>query len=270
MRCAYTVGVLDALMDGHVWTDYVVGVSAGAANGASYVSRQRGRGLRVNVDYLGDPRYVGLRSYVRTGSIFGMDFIYGTIPQTLDPFDFEAFDSAPCEFRVGVTDVDTGEAVYYTKADVGQDLTLLRASSSIPVFSPIVDFRGHRYLDGGVADPIPVEQALRDGCDRLVVVLSRHRDYVKNPEGGAAVYRRVFRKDPAMRTCLDRRHEVYRQSQQRVAELEQAGRALVLAPKQPLDISRFEKRPDRLRAVYDLGLADGQEALPRIRALQKK
>ena len=265
MRCAYTVGVLDALMEGAAWADYVVGVSAGASNGASYVSRQPGRGLRVNLDYLKDPRYVGLASWRKTGSVFGMDFIFGVIPQELDPFDFEAFWASPCQFRAGVTDVETGQAVYFTQADVDRDLTVLRASSSLPVFSPMVTFRGRQYLDGGAADPIPVAQALQDGCDRLVVVLTRPRGYVKGPEGGRAVYRRAFRDYPAMIEVLDRRHEVYRRAQQQAYGLEQSGRAIVLQPQTPLKISRFEKRRDRLLTAYRLGLADGRQALPRIR-----
>lgn len=266
MRCAYTVGVLDALMEGDVWADYVVGVSAGASNGASYVSRQPGRGLRVNLDYLKDPRYVGLASWRKTGSIFGMDFIFGTIPQELDPFDYETFWASPCQFRAGVTDVETGQAVYFAQADVDRDLTVLRASSSLPVFSPMVTFRGRQYLDGGAADPIPVARALQDGCDRLVVVLTRPRGYVKGPEGGRAVYRRAFQKYPAMIEVLDRRHEVYRRAQQQTYGLEQSGKAIVLQPQTPLRISRFEKRRDRLLTAYRMGLADGRRALPRIRA----
>lgn len=143
MRGLYTNGVLDCLMDNHFEADYVIGVSAGACSGVSYVSGQRGRSYRVNTGYVDDKRYVGFESLVKTKSMFGMDFIFDEIPNHLDPFDYEAFLASPMEFVTGVTDADTGRPVYFTKEAVRPgDSTLLRASSSIPVFSPVVEFMG--------------------------------------------------------------------------------------------------------------------------------
>ncbi|MFR9190076.1 MAG: patatin family protein, partial [Anaerotruncus massiliensis (ex Togo et al. 2019)] len=210
MRGLYTNGVLDCLMDNHFEADYVIGVSAGACSGVSYVSGQRGRSYRVNTGYVDDKRYVGFESLVKTKSMFGMDFIFDEIPNHLDPFDYEAFLASPMEFVTGVTDADTGRPVYFTKEAVRPgDSTLLRASSSIPVFSPVVEFMGGRYLDGGTSDPIPVQKALDDGCDRVVVVLTRDRSYEKSPEGIRPVYRHIFHDSPGMVRTLDTRHEVY-------------------------------------------------------------
>ena len=265
MRGLYTDGVLDCLMDRGFTADYVIGVSAGACGGVSYVSGQRGRSRRVNTAYLDDKRYVGLQSFLKTGSVFGMDLLFDEIPNRLDPFDYEAFARSPMEFVVGVTDVETGKPAYFDKSAIAPgDCTLLRASSSIPVFSPIVEFRGGRYLDGGTSDPIPVKKALADGCDRLVVVLTRDRSYRKKPEGIKAVYRRVFRDCPNMARALEERPRVYNDTLDYIRRLEREGTALVIAPTRPVTIGRFEKDLQKLEDLYKAGMLDAQVALTRL------
>ncbi len=258
MRGLYTGGVLDALMDRQLWADYVIGVSAGACNGVSYVSGQRGRNRRINTEYVGDGRYVGVGNFLRTGSMFGMDFIFGEIPEKLDPFDYAAFHASPCAFVAGVTDAQTGEPVYFGKEDMQGDCTVLRASSSIPCFAPAVTYKGKEYLDGGTSDPIPVRKALEDGCDRVVVVLTRERGFVKKPEQGRAVYRRVFRHQPGMIRALDRRHEIYNETLAFLREKEADGTALVIAPRDSLGIGRFEKERKKLEQAYQTGYEDTQ------------
>ena len=262
MRGLYTTGVLDHFMEREVRLDYVIGVSAGACNGLSYVSRQPGRNLRVNTQYIGDKRYLSLRNFMTTGSLFGMDFIFEELPYRLEPMDFDAFSQNPCEFVAGVTDVETGRPVYFPKLDsMEEESMVLRASSSLPIFSPKVSFRGREYLDGGTSDPIPFQKALEDGCDRLVVVLTRERGYVKSPERYRAVYRRIFRETPGMIQCLDRRHEVYNRELEELRELERRGIALVIAPKESLGLSRFEKDREKLMAAYRTGVRDAAQAL---------
>ena len=219
MRGLYTAGVLDTFMAEHWTPDYVVGVSAGACHAASFVSGQRGRAYRTNMDYLGDKRYLSFRNYLTTGSLFGMKFIFETVPDHLDPYDYDAMLASPMEYEIGVTDVDTGKPVFFSKESLYHDCTLLAASSSIPVFSPIVEYQGHRYLDGGTSAPIPVERALEMGCDHLVVVLTRDRSYVKSPEGFGTVYHRVFHKYPQMAHALDTRHEVYARERELLFQL---------------------------------------------------
>ncbi len=254
MRGLYTVGVLDALMEQGLRVDEAVGVSAGACNGVSYVSQQKGRGLQVNLDYLGDKRYLSWSNFFHTRSLFGMDFIFEEIPDRLIPFDYQAFQRDPCDFWAGVTDVETGLPVYFGKADLVDNSRVIRASSAIPVFSPMVEYKGGRYLDGGTSAPIPLDKALEDGCDRLLVVLTRERSYVKQPEKFRWVYRWVFRRHPAMVQALDRRHQVYNQALEQLRQLEGEGRALVIAPKESLGLSRFEKNRERLLAAYREGL----------------
>lgn len=262
MRGIYTVGVLDLLLDYQIHTDYVIGVSAGACHGVSYVSNQRGRSFKVNTDYLDDPRYLSFKNYLKTKSIFGMDFIFDEIPNKLDLFDYDQFKSSNCEFVAGVTDVQTGKPVYFGKEHLDRDTTILRASSSIPVFAPIVEYHGGKYLDGGTSDPIPVRKALEDGCDQVIVVLTRDRSYVKKPESFRMVYKRAFKKYPEMVRLLDERQKIYNETLRYIRKLEEENKAIVIAPSQPINISRFEKNIDVLRGLYDMGMRDASALLP--------
>lgn len=265
MRGIYTVGVLDCFMEQNIWTDYVIGVSAGACNGASYVSRQAGRAYRTNTDYIADKRYLSLSNFVKTKSLFGMDFLFHQIPNKLLPFDYNTFTQNPCEYVVGVTDAITGRPKYFDKTHIDTQNTILRASSSIPVFAPIVEYQGGKYLDGGTTDAIPVKKALEDGCDKVIVVLTRQRSYQKSPEKFRGVYRRIYKDYPKLVEALDQRHHQYNETLSFLKQLEQDGKALVLAPEQPLPIGRFEKNPDALRAVWQIGADDAKKRLSEIK-----
>lgn len=265
MRGVYTIGVLDCLMDNGVRADYVVGVSAGACHGVSFVSGQRGRSLRVNRQYVGDKRYISLENYRRTGSLFGMDFIFGKIPDVLDPFDYEAFYASDTDFEAGVTDVVTGKPVFYGKEFVKPGNLLLRASSSIPCFSPMVAFEGGLYLDGGTAAPLPVARALEMGCDRVLVVLTRERAFHKTPEK-LIYYRRRYRHYPNLVAALDGRHETYNTQLDEIRRLERQGKALVIAPPRSLGIGRFDKDMKKLMPAYWQGVLDTQIRMDAIQA----
>ena len=256
MRGLYTIGVLDAMADNQMEVDYVIGVSAGACNGVSYVSGQRGRSYRVNLTYSTDKRYLSFQNLVKTGSLFGMDFVFEEIAHKLDPFDYDAFLASPMEFVTGITDVETGKTAYFPKEAMRYDTTLLRASSAIPLFSPMVNFKGRNYLDGGTTDPIPVRKALEDGCDKVIVVLTRQWDYVKKPQSLQVAYSRAFHKYPEMVRALKRRHEVYNETRRYVAELCEVGTAFVICPQDLLGMDRFEKNKEKLDAVYQNGYKD--------------
>lgn len=268
LRGVYTEGVLDALMHGGWQADYVVGVSAGANNGIYYVAGQPGDALDSVIHYVGDKRYLSLENFIRTHSVFGMDFIFHEIPERLVPLDFDRVQASSCQFEAGVTDVFTGRAVYFDKTHLAdRDTTILRASCSMPGFAPMVPYQSGLYLDGGAADPIPLERALAVGCDRAIVIRTRPRTYLKGPERGSQLYTRLFRQYPALIACLNRRHLVYNASIRLCDDLEAQGRALIIAPDAHLDMGRFEKNRDKLLAAYRQGLSDGERALPQIRAL---
>ena len=266
MRGLFTAGVLDCLTDERITFDYCIGVSAGACNAVSFLSGQRGRNKRINLTYALDKRYVSVSNLLKTKSMFGMDFIFRQIPEVLDPFDYEALEASPTQLIVGVTDAQTGQPFYFDKAAIDHDSTVLRASSSIPVFSPPVSFRGGVYLDGGTTDPIPVEKALADGCGRVVVVLTRERGYQKPPEGYRGIYKRMLKKYPAMITALDRRHEIYNRTLSRLDVLERSGAALVIAPPEKVTLSRFEKDPVKLEQLYDQGYQEAKRLSGQIAA----
>ena len=267
LRGIYTAGVLEYLLEQEIYADYVIGVSAGACHGASYASRQKGRAYRTSVSYLKDPRYLSLKNYLTTGSFFGMDFIFHQIPDVLDKFDSETFFRDPSEYWVGVTDAQTGKPVYFGKEkmqDIGQ---ILAASSAIPIFSKPVVYEGREYLDGGTSDPIPYERAKADGCDRLLVVLTQGREYVKKPEGGA-LSRWMLRDYPEMAKTLCGRAEHYNETRRKLFEKEkQNPNLLVIAPSIQPDIGRFEKNRQKIDALYELGHADAERMGGQIRAL---
>lgn len=268
MRGLYTSGVLDYFLDQQIFVDYVIGVSAGACNGVSYLSKQKGRNYRVNTNYISDKRYLSLSNFIKTKSLFGMDFIFDEIPHQLDLFDYETFLSSPSEYKLGVTDVLTGRPVYFDKTHLDHDSTILKASSSIPVFSPIIEYQNRLYLDGGTTDSIPVKQALKDGCDHVIIVLTRDRNYIKKPESFRFIYSKVLKAYPNLIQALDNRHLMYNETLKFIKELEQQGKATIIAPSSPLEISRFEKDVSKLKNIYELGYLDASKKFDQLKELQ--
>lgn len=267
MRGLYTNGVIDAMLEHNIHFDYVIGVSAGACAGVSFVSEQQKRNYRIDCDYLKDKRYVSIRNFIKTRSLFGMNFIFHEIPEKLDPFDNETFLRSSTEFITGVTEMATGKPAYFSKQNtLEEECTLLEASSSIPLFSPPVEFHGKKYLDGGTSDPIPFQKALDDGCDRLVIVRTRDRGYRKSAEQGRAIYRRAFRRLPGMVRCIDTRHLVYNHQVAASEKLEKDGTAMILAPDRPIKISRFENDMKKLDFLYRDGWSDLERRLDEINA----
>ena len=268
MRGIYTVGVLDAFTKYQFMPDYLIGVSAGASNGVSYISRQEGRALRTNINYIGDSRYLSWRNYIKTGSLFGMDFLYEEIPQKLDPFDYKSFFENPCDFKVGVTNAETGQAEFYGKDCLYDGPTALKASSSIPLVANPVIYQQKVYFDGGTSAPIPVSEAIKDGCDKLIVVLTRDRNFIKPKLKCFPLIAWKLRKYPAMVELLKRHHELYKENQEEIRKLEAEGKALVIAPSAPLKIERFEKSRERLLAVYHQGFKDGEKFIKKFKEVK--
>ena len=267
MRGMFTSGVIDVMLERGITFDGAIGVSAGAAFGCNYKSGQIGRAIRYNVRFCRDKRYCGMRCLLKTGNIFSTDFCYGEVPLRLDPFDFQAYDHNPMEFYVVCTDVATGKAVYhkYTGwSDHGFDW--IRASASMPLVSRMVEIDGRKLLDGGIADPIPAERAIRDGADKLVVVLTRQKGYVKEPESTLALSKVWYHEYPSFLRTIARRHEVYNASVRYVEALEEAGKAVVIRPARPVLIARTEKDVRKLNALYQEGY---NEAIAKMDALKK-
>lgn len=265
MRGLYTIGVLDVLLENEIFPNYVIGVSAGASNGVSYVAKQKERAYRVIMENIKSPKYVGLRNFIKTKSMFGMDYLFDEIPNQIDPLDYDYLTNSDMEFVVGTTDVKTGKPVYFTKEEMRErDCTILRASSAIPILSPIVKYKDGEYLDGGTSDPIPVRKAIEDGCDKLIIVLTQHHGFVKQPEKLHFVYKHMFKDMPQMIKILDNRHAVYNETIEYINTLEKMGKAIVIAPTKPILISRFEKNRPALDIVYKLGRKDITSTLDKV------
>ena len=259
MKCAYGAGVLDRFMDDNITFDYVIGVSAGSANGASFVSGQRGRSLRFYTDHIASKDYYGIGSYFRKGDLFGLDHIYSTLTNSdgKDPVDYEAMISSPAEFEIVVTNAETGKPEYYSKNDMPKDdYEYVKASSCIPAVCRPRKIGGSCYYDGGLSDPIPVGRAFEQGCGKVVVVLSKPRDYVRAPQKYRFFYKYKCRKFPEIIKIIDNRHIEYRKQFARIFELEKEGKIFVFSPSRKMDTGTYKMDAELNRQVYDLGVAD--------------
>lgn len=271
MRGIYTAGVLDELMDWGVRPDGVLGVSAGAIHGATFVAGQQGRNIRYTKKYCRNWRFMSLRSLLTTGDLVGRAFSYEELPFRLDPFDFEAFSQSPMRFYALATDVETGDAVCLEgKGGPQALLEALRASSSMPLVSTIVEWQGRRYLDGGTADSVPLARFEAMGYDRCMVVRTQPEGFVKQPDRSLPLMRLRYRRYPAFVAASARRHEVYNASVAYANRAQQEGRALVLCPSRRVTISRVEKDANVLEEQYRLGRADARAQRERIAAFFAK
>lgn len=263
-RTLFSSGVCDAFLDANLpLPDYTLGVSAGIAYGVSYLSQQKRRNLKLLMHYANDRRYMGLRNFAdpHNRCYFGLEFAYNTIPNKLVPFDYEAFQAYPGEAEAVVTDLTTGKAAYLPVPRQGGDnFLLLQATCAIPLMFPPIVIDGVPYLDGGCADAIPWRHALEQGCDRLVVVLTRERSYCKKPDRAGAVMERAFRKYPEFLRTLSDRAERYNQSREALFALEREGKVLVIAPESTRGFSRMERDTKKLLAMWQHGYFTGHAA----------
>ena len=255
LRGLYSAGVIDVLMEAGIEFDGLVGVSAGAAFGCNYKSRQPGRPLRYNLRFARDWRYCSFRSLLLTGDLFGAQYAYHTLPNELDLFDNDAFECNPMAFWAVCTDVETGEAVY-KRLEHGGDLTYdwIRASASMPLCSRVVELEGRKLLDGGIADSIPLEFMVKQGFERNVVVLTQPANYVKHPNRFVPLMRLgQLRHYPHFTEAVAHRHEMYNAELNYVRQCEVQGQALVFRPDSPLPIGHTSHDPEEMRRVYDIG-----------------
>lgn len=256
MRGAFTAGVLDFFMDKNIHFPYIVGASAGACNGSSYVAKQRGRNYKVIVEYGNHPEYISIKRALTKKELFGMDFIFDKLPNQLVPFHYGRFfeSNQTQKFVVSTTDVKTGQPRYYDQFKSGDDLLkLIRASSSLPLIAPIIKHEGEELLDGGIADPIPIAPSIEAGNDKHVVVLTRNAGYIKQKMRFPWFFQKKYREYPELLKALERRHERYNETMKQLERLQEEGKVFILRPVEPLAISRIERNQSKLHALYEQG-----------------
>lgn len=255
LRCLFTAGVLDTFIAQGIEFPCVGGVSAGSLSGLNYVSKQMGRTAKVNIDYVKDKRYLGIRSLIRNRSIFNFDFLFDEIGKELLPFDEEAFYNSPQRFVAFATDCKTGKLVSFEKGKTNDLMMGCRSSCSLPLLSPIVQVDGMECLDGGIANPIPVDWAINEGYEKIVVVLTRQEGYRKQPAAKPMVraYERTYKEYPRLIKKLKQIPSHYNEIQENIAKLEKEGRIFVIRPEEPVLVSRVEKDTKKLRDLYEIG-----------------
>ena len=264
MRGMFTCGILDVFMEQNIEFDGAAGISAGAVFGCNFKSRQIGRPLRYNKKYCSDPRYCSIRSLVRTGDLYGVEFCYHELPDKLDIFDRETFSNNPVEFYIGATDVTTGKPIFHRCSDGGEtDIEWMRASSSMPVVSRPVQIGKYTLLDGGIADPIPYLYMESKGYDRNVLILTQPEGYRKKPTSPLMLA--MLRKYPAIAQAMARRHTVYNRQLDQIKEREITGQSFVIRPPEDLKIGHTEKDPEELERVYQIGRHTAEEQISRVR-----
>lgn len=266
MRGLFTAGIIDVMMEAGIEPDGLIGVSAGAAFGCNYKSRQPGRAIRYNTRFANDPRYSGVRSLIKSGDYFNAEFGYHIVPKVYDVFDDQAFEDNPMTFIVVCTDVETGKAVYQKLDKANYDTyEWIRASASMPLASKVVELDGKKLLDGGVADSIPLAYAESIGYEQNLVILTQPEGYVKKRTRLMPLMRLGLRKYPKMVEAMNQRHLMYNCELDYVRRAEREGRCLVIRPEEKLPIGHISHDADEMRRVYDIGRQTGMKHLEQIK-----
>lgn len=260
MRGAFTCGVLDYLLDNNIEFPYSIGVSAGAGNGLSYVSKQRGRAKYITIDLMKERQYISISNLLSKGFLIDMDLLYKEVPNKIYPYDFETYSNSSTEYEIVTTDCNSGKACYFSNQETEKKLVeIARASGSLPYVSPIVFIDNIPMLDGGLTDSIPVERAFSQGCTKCVVILTRNKGYRKR-KGNFPMPDFIYKKYPNLQKVLKNRHACYNEQLELIEKLEAEGKLLVIRPKNPIKVDRIEKDTDKLEELYLEGYECAKEA----------
>lgn len=261
MRGVFTCGVLDYFLDQGITFPYTVGVSAGACNGLSYMSGQRGRAKYSNIDMMEKYQFIGMKYLWTQHSILDQKLLYQDFPERLVPYDFEAYSNNPGEFEMVTTNCLTGKACYLSeKKDWDRMIAIARASSSLPYVCPIAYVDGIPMLDGGIVDSIPVERARSLGYEKNVVVLTRNKGYRKKNQD-LRIPHFIYKKYPRLRVVLSRRCSCYNEQLELVERLVEEGKIIVIRPENPVVVDRIEKNIKKLEDLYQEGYECARKVL---------
>ena len=271
-RTAFSCGVTDCFLEENLLPDYFVGVSAGIAFGVSYLAGQKGRNRKIIEQYLPDKRYMGLKYLFdrKMKSFYNIPFVFGEVPNTLLPFDYEAFAAYPGEVEAVVTNIRTGQAEYLAVPRDDKEFGVIVASCALPVlFQPVLVGRNY-YLDGGVADSVPYQRAFEKGCDKVIVILTRPRGYVKKTEKSVGAAARLYRRFPKLVKSLKNRADSYNRCMKELYQAEREGRVFVIAPEDCLGVGRIEASAKKLGSLYEEGYDQARETMHSLRLYLEK
>lgn len=258
MKGNYSYGVLDFFLDKGIEFSSCYGVSAGAIGLCSYLSKQRGRALRVGIDYMDNKDYCSLYSLLKTGDLFGVDMCYHKIPDELDPYDHETYEKYQGDFYSVVTNIETGEPEYIPIKDLKVDIEAIRASASLPLVSRNVQINGKLYLDGGISDGIPLRKSMEQGNQKNVIIMTKEIGYRRKPSSMLSIMKLRYRKYPKIYDLMKDRHIIYNETLDLIEKEVKAGNAFVIRPRKKSNVGRIEKDKEKLKALYQEGYSDAE------------
>ena len=256
MKGAYTAGVLDFFLEKEMEFASVYGVSAGAVHMCSYLSKQKGRSIRIYTKYGADPIYCSVASLLLTGDLFNVKTCYDTVPNKWEPFDHKTYESYEGKAYVVVTNIETGKPEYLLVDECREGLQKVRASASLPLVSRNVPIGDKLYLDGGCSDSIPIAKSIMDGNKKNVVILTKEVGYVRKPATKIGLLKVRYRKYPKLVEAMQKRHIAYNETLEYLERLEESKKAFIIRPKKASDVGRLDKDPKKLQALYEEGYAD--------------
>lgn len=269
MRGLYTAGVIDVMLEHGFQPNIITATSAGTTFGVNLLSKQKGRVLRYNKRFIGNRNYISLRSWLKTGNVVNTEFAYHLLPDKLDPFDNETFKQQDTHFYATITNMRTGKAEYVRIDDCNKQIDLIRASAALPILSQPVLWNGEEYLDGGLADNIPLDKCFELGCNKIILVLTQPAEYVKRDKLNI-ICRLWYPRRKKLLHTIAKRNENYKKRQKQIRRLEKDGKVFVIRPSKTVHIHRLEKNPKRLQEMYDLGYKDAQMCWDRLRKYLEK
>ena len=261
LRGIYGAGIFDYCLQNGIRFDYCIGVSAGSANIVSFAAKQVKRNYVYFIDYSFRKEYMSLGNFLRKGSYLDMDYIYSTLYNHDGelPLDYPAIAASGLPLRIVATDAVTGKPRYFTEEDLKQDCyDVIKASCSIPVVNRPYFIGGVPYYDGGISDPVPVEKAFEDGCDRLVVILTKPRDFFKEEKAENFFARFIEKQYPKSAELLRHRVELYLAQLRDVFRYEAEGKVLVIAPETIYGMGTLTKDKGILQKLYDDGFRQAE------------
>lgn len=270
MRGMFSAGVFEGFLQKELTFPYITAVSAGACNILSYMSKQPMRTRKIIEKYVGTKPYFSINNYLRTGSLFGWDFIFKTLPQELLPFDYETYAQYPGELQVGTTDCSTGEAVWHCQRRAEIAFKSVIASASLPFLAPIVNIDGRPLLDGAIVSPIPIDKAMEAGYKKFIVVLTRNKGYRKKGSVPRLLLKTWYSNYPKLWDAMQNRPKLYNEQLERIEQMERDGNLVIIRPQKPLEIARLSIKPDKLLQLHDHGVECGLAAYEKIMELYNR